>query len=200
MTPRATADDAARTRSRIVRRAVDRASIEGLGGLSFGQLAKDLRLSKAGVAGPFGSKETLQLAVLERAIEVFREQVWEPAADMPAGRARLAAVCENWVGYLERCPFPGGCVITTASVEWDARSGPVHDAVVAAQARWLAALGADADVAIRTGELRASTDARQLAFELNGVGMSLNQAIQLFGDAEAPSRARRALDRLLAPA
>jgi AcrR family transcriptional regulator len=199
MTP-PTADQGRQTRSRIIGRAVDRASIEGLESLSFGELAKDLRLSKAGVAGPFGSKEALQLAAFDRAVQIFREHVWDPAADMPAGRRRLEAVCGNWLSYLEHCPFPGGCVVTTASVEWDARSGPVHDAVATAQKRWLAVLSAEADVAIRTGELSPVPDARQLAFELNGIAMSLNQAIQLLGDSDAPNRARRALDRLMAAA
>ena len=198
MSPRRSAADAAVTRASIVDRAVARASIEGLEGLTIGTLAGELGLSKAGVVGPFGSKEELQLAVCRRAFEIFKEDVWDAAADLPAGRKRLASVCENWISHLNRRVFPGGCFVTTAATEWDAREGPVHDAVAAAQARWLATLRADAEVAIRAGELPRDTDPAQLAFELNGVAMSLNQALILFDDKKAPARARRAVKRLLA--
>jgi hypothetical protein len=71
--------------------------------------------------------------------------------------------------------------------------------VAAGQRRWLATLEADAEVAVRAGELPPDTDPAQLAFELNGVAMSLNQALILFDDERAPKRARRAMERLLAP-
>lgn len=174
------------------------ASITGLEGLTIGRLAAELRLSKAGVVGPFGSKEALQLAVLDRAVELFRELVWTPVADLPPGRERLLATCEAWFRYLERCPLPGGCLVTTASVEWDARGGAVRDAVAAVQARWLRVLGAEAEVAVRAGELPADCDPDQLAFEIMGIGLSLNQAVQLFADPGAGDRARAAVRRLLA--
>jgi AcrR family transcriptional regulator len=197
MSPRHNAEQARRTKAAIVEHAAERASVEGLAGLTIGTLAEQLKLSKAGVIGPFGSKESLQLAAFARGIEVFREHVWEPAADLPAGLPRLAAVCENWISYLERCPLPGGCLVTAASIEWDSRGGPVRDAVAASQRRWLAVLRADADVAVRARELGEGTDPAQLAFELNGIAMSLNQSLQLFGDEQAPARARAAVERLL---
>src|SRR5919197_1328779 len=97
LSPRNSALEAQRTRAAIVDRAVARASIEGLEGLTIGTLAEELGLSKAGVVGPFGSKEELQLAALRRAVDIFKEDVWAPAADLPAGRKRLTAVCEHWI-------------------------------------------------------------------------------------------------------
>jgi AcrR family transcriptional regulator len=200
MSPRHSAEDAQRTRAAIVTLGTEQASIEGLEGMTIGRLATTLGLSKAGVIGPFGSKEALQLEVLGEAVRIFTERVWAPVARLPAGRARLLAACEQWIEYLADCPLPGGCFITTASTEWDAREGPLRDAVAVAQGRWLDTLRADAEVAVRTGELPADTDPTELAFELNGVAMSLNQAIQLFRDAAAPARARRSVARRLAPA
>ncbi len=195
--PRHSAQRARQTRDAIVERAVSRAAVEGLEGLTIGRLAEDLGLSKAGVVGPFGSREGLQLAAFARAMDAFAEQVWAPVAELPAGRERLAAVCARWIELLEHPTWPGGCFMTTAATEWDGRSGPVRDAVVRARARWLGTLRAEAEVAVRAGELPAGTDPDQLAFELNGVAMSLNQAIQLTGDEQAGARARRAVARLL---
>jgi AcrR family transcriptional regulator len=196
--PRRSLQEAQRTRAAIVECAVRQASVEGLDGLTLGRLADELGLSKAGVVGPFGSREQLQLAAFDRAMEVFRQNVWDPVADSPAGRERLAAVCERWMAELERPSFPGGCFMTTAATEWDARSGPVHDAVAKAQRRWLQVLHAEAEVAVRARELPTDTDPDQLVFELNGIAMSLNQAVLLAHDRQAGRRARRAIQRLLA--
>lgn len=198
MSPRSTADQALRTREAIVAGAVARASVEGLEGLTIGTLAAELGLSKAGVVGPFGSKEGLQLAAFAAAMNDFRARVWDPAADRPAGRARLQAICANWVSYLsgDGCP-PGGCFMTTAATEWDSRTGPVHDAVARDQHRWLRVLAAEAEVAVRARELPAETDPAQVAFELNAIAMGLNQALRLQGDDAAIERARRAIARVL---
>jgi hypothetical protein len=87
--------------------------------------------------------------------------------------------------------------MTTAATEWDARSGPIHEAVARAQRRWLNVLRADAEVAVRAREVPPGTDPDQLVFELNGVAMSLNQAVVLAGDGRAAARARKAIERLL---
>jgi AcrR family transcriptional regulator len=49
------------TRDRIVDRALELASTLGLEGLSIGELASSLRLSKSGLFAHFGSKQALQL-------------------------------------------------------------------------------------------------------------------------------------------
>ena len=198
--PRHTAEQAARTRAAIVERAAARASVLGLEGLTIGSLAEDLGLSKAGVVGPFGSRQELQLAAFRRAMAAFRERVWDPIADLPAGRQRLVALCERWIAELQDPAYPGGCFMTTASTEWDARDeGPVRDTIAKWQRLWLRTLSADAEVAVRAGELPPDVDPDQFAFELNGMMMGLNQALRLAADPAAADRARRAAARLLAP-
>jgi hypothetical protein len=123
--------------------------------------------------------------------------VWDPVAELPAGRERLAAVCARWIELLEHPAYPGGCFLTTAATEWDGRAGPVRDAVQRAQARWLRVLRAEAEVGVRAGELPLGTDPDQLVFELNGLAMSLNQSIQLASDTRAGAYARRAVARML---
>jgi AcrR family transcriptional regulator len=197
VSPRVSAAVAHRTRAAIVARGVDVASREGLEGLTIGRLADDLGMSKSGLLGHFGSKETLQLVVLDRAAEIFWREVWEPVADRPAGLARLRAVCASWVGYLERGVFPGGCFFTAAAAEFDDRPGAVRDAVAGYAQRWQRELSWQLRRAVDAGELPPDTDAEQVVFELTGVMMILNQALQLYGDRSAPERARRAMTRLL---
>ncbi|WP_342449650.1 TetR family transcriptional regulator [Kitasatospora phosalacinea] len=50
----------------------------GLEGVTIGALADDLGMSKAGVIGPFGTKEELHLAAVEETVARFRETVLAP--------------------------------------------------------------------------------------------------------------------------
>ncbi|SER77844.1 DNA-binding transcriptional regulator, AcrR family [Streptomyces qinglanensis] len=202
MSPRKSAAEARRTRERIIERSVAIGSVEGLEGLTIGRLATDLGMSKAGVLGHFGTKQALQLAALHGASGLFTRLVWEPVADLQPGLVRLRAFCEAWIRYLEqeRTAFPGGCLFTAASVEFDTRGGPVHDTVARFMLRGRRLLVNDLRIAVEVGELGRGEDPEQLAFELHGLYMGLNQELQLFADATAPARTRRALDRMLGAA
>ncbi|MYT32428.1 MULTISPECIES: TetR/AcrR family transcriptional regulator [unclassified Streptomyces] len=199
MSPRKSVAETRRTRERIVERGVAIASVEGLEGLTIGRLATDLGMSKAGVLGHFGTKQALQLAALEEASAIFSRAVWEPAADEEPGVARLRAICEAWITYLERerGAFPGGCFFITASVEFDGRGGPVRDTVARLFLLWRRRLVQEVRTAVGRGELPAETDPDQIGFELIGLYLGLNQAVQLAADPSAADRTRRALDRLV---
>jgi AcrR family transcriptional regulator len=189
--------EAGRTRDAIVERAVDVASKEGLEGLTIGRLAGDLDMSKAGLIGHFGSKERLQLAALEAAIETFRREVWEPAEDREPGLARLRALCAAWVTYVERPVFPGGCFFAAAATEFDDRGGPVREELTSEARRWRRVLEREIRTAMDAGDLAPDTDPAPLAMDQNGVILVLNNDLMLLRDREAPARARRAIRRLL---
>ena len=197
MSPRRSAAAALDTRRTILARAVDVASVQGLEGLTVGTLADDLHMSKAGVIGPFGSKEELQLAALERAVEIFTDRVWRPAADAEPGLPRLRALYDARFDYLTEPVFPGGCFLAGASTEFDGRPGPVRDAIAAALDRWEAVLRAEVRVAIDAGDLPAGTDPEQLVFELEAFAVAANTALQLHRDPRGARRARIAVERAL---
>jgi AcrR family transcriptional regulator len=197
MSPRSSVAEAGRTRDTIVERAVDVASKEGLEGLTIGRLAGDLDMSKAGLIGHFGSKEQLQLAAIESAIQRFRREVWEPVEDREPGLDRLRALCDSWVSYLERRVFPGGCFFAAAAAEFDDRGGPVRDKLAREARRWRRTLERDANTAAEAGALPKDPEPAQLASELNGVILGLNHDLRLLRDRDAPARARRSIDRLL---
>ncbi|WP_433515098.1 TetR/AcrR family transcriptional regulator [Nonomuraea sp. CA-143628] len=193
MSPRRSVAEALGTRSAILDRSVAIASLEGLEGLTIGRLATELGMSKSGVIGHFGSKEALQLAVLERAGEVFRAEVWEPVVRIEPGLRRLRALCEEWISYLERGVFPGGCFFVAAAHEFDGRVGAVRDAVAARFDAWRGRLLKETRRAVAAGDLPGGTEADLLVFELNGLVMALNHALQLHGDRQAVVWARRAV-------
>ncbi|MET7350533.1 TetR/AcrR family transcriptional regulator [Streptomyces mirabilis] len=197
MSPRKSVAETAATRSRIIDSALTLASMEGLEGLTIGRLATDLEMSKAGVIGHFGSKEALQLAVLAAAVERFRLRVPARAVGARPGTERLTRAFDEWIDYMAQGEGHGGCFLTSVASEFDGRPGPVRDAVLDALASWSAYVAAELGTAVEARELPPHTDVEQLAFELNGVALAANQSIQLHRDPQAPTRARRAVARLL---
>jgi AcrR family transcriptional regulator len=186
-----------RTREAILDRAVDIASLEGLEGLTIGRLAVELGMSKSGLFGHFGSKEELQLATLEAANTVLWREVIEPAVQVESGLARLRALIDGYIRYLEREVFPGGCFLSAAAAEFDGRPGAVRDAIAVASRGWTNELEGQAGIAVAKGELPDGTDPAQLAFELNALADGANATYQLHMDRRAFERARTAIERLL---
>ncbi|MGW0878225.1 TetR/AcrR family transcriptional regulator [Streptomyces sp. NPDC002671] len=179
-----------RTRKLVLRRTVDIASVEGLEALTVGRLAAELELSKSGVFALFGSKQELQLATVREATRIFTERVIRPTEETPAGLGRLWRLCELWLEYSRGRVFPGGCFFYGVIAEFDARTGPVHDAVVRAQRGWSAYVERSIDEARTAGDLRADTDVRQLAFELVALMETANALSVLHGEETAYGRAR----------
>ena len=195
--PRRSTAAVVETRAAVTQAAVDRASVEGLDGLTIGRLAGEVAMRKSSVFSLFGSKRELQLATLEAAIEQFTDQVWGPVADERPGRTRLLALCDSWLAYHEREALPGGCFLTTATIEFDARPGPLRDAVASCMSRWLGVLEREVAVAIDAGELPADTPPADVAFELNALAAAASYGFQLSRDPEVFTRARRSMRRAL---
>src|SRR4051812_6402611 len=186
--PRRSADDVAASRTSAVEAAVDLASVQGLEGITIGRLADDLSMSKSGLIGRFGDKEAMQRAVLAAAIERFTDTVWRPASRVEPGLPRLEAIIDAWIAHLRDGVFPGGCFVTTASVEYDARPGPLRDHAAAAVSRWLGALEAEARRAREAGDLPVDRDPPDVAFELHSLASGGSVAGRLTGDAAALDR------------
>ena len=185
------------TRNLILDEAVSLAMKVGLEGLTIGALASRLDLSKSGLFAHFGSKQDLQLLTLRHAETLFQAAVLVPALAEPAGLLRLRALLANWLAWLER-DLPGGCVMLAASGEYDDRPGAVRDLLVSGQRELRGVLVKAIRQAIDAGQLDASTDPWQLAFETFGAVLAAHHDRRLLGDARAAARAKAAFDRLIA--
>jgi AcrR family transcriptional regulator len=186
-----------RTREAIVDQALDLATVKGLEALSIGALAAETGMSKSGLFAHFGSKEALQLAVLEAASARFSEQVIKPSRAETRGLRRLIALVERWMDWANSEQLSGGCPFVAAQVEWDDREGPVRDYLVWAQRSWLGVLAAAAEKAVAQGDLRADLDARAFAHDVYAIALGYHNAQRLLRDPNAESYARDAFRRLL---
>ena len=182
----------------------------GLENVTLGVLATELDLSKSGLFAHFESKEALQLAVLEEAVERFKQRVIGPALAAPRGEPRFRALFE---GYLEWMTVgggdgrgfddaaerrTGGCIFMALSQEYDDRPGKVRDAVVQSQRDWRAFVAGAARMGVTEGHFRTDLDVEQVAFEFVGIGMTCQQTRKLLDDPDADKRARTAFRGLLA--
>jgi AcrR family transcriptional regulator len=181
----------AATRAAILERAVDLASVEGLEALSIGRLAGELEMSKSGLFAHFGSKQELQLAIVEAAAQRFREAVIEPVVDVPDGGGRLRAMTSAYISHLESNCYSGGCFWAATSTEYDDRPGPVRDAIAGALDAWLGELE-------RQARLAGVADPERLAFELYALVMGANSRFRLSGDRRVFAYARDSAEALLA--
>jgi AcrR family transcriptional regulator len=183
-------------RAAVVEQAIDVASVDGFNGLTFGALATTTGVSKPALQTLFGTKETLQLAVLAAATQVWQEKVLRPAESQPDGLPQLRALVTGWIDYLPT--FKGGCPFVAGASELDGRPGPVRDALAKAVARGQDLVRRQAALAIRLGELAADADSNQVAYDLHAVVLKANHDLQLFGDPSALDRARSALGSVIA--
>jgi AcrR family transcriptional regulator len=186
----------AATRETILESAYAIACRDGLEGLSIGDLAQAVGMSKSGVFAHFGSREDLQLAVLDNGGKRFGEAVLIPALRAPRGIARLRAIVDGWFDWVR--DNRQGCLIMGAVSEYDSRPGRLHDAVVELIQRWRDATARAVALAVEAGELRSGTDASQLSFEIFGVALALHNDTRLFDPGHARAQAVRAVERLLA--
>ncbi len=185
------------TRQAILARAFELATKVGVSGLSIGRLAEDLRLSKSGLFAHFGSKEALEVAVVEEASRQFVHDVMGPALREPRGEPRVRALFERWLAWGQR---PGGCFFVGASAELDDRPGPPRDALVRACKDWIDELAKAVRIAVREGHFRADVDPDQLAFEIYGAMLSSHTFLHFLRDPAALDHTRHAFERLIASA
>lgn len=188
------------TRAAILDRALATTSRVGLEGISIGSLARQVGMSKSGLFAHFGSKEDLQLQILEVAVERFVEVVIRPSMTAPRGAPRVRALIDNWMRWSDAGFLPGGCVFVALANELDDRPGPLRDRLVDYQEKWLAALAKAVRLAQEEGHYRRDLEPEQLAYELYSVALGYHHFRRLLRDPAARGRAERAYEELLAGA
>jgi AcrR family transcriptional regulator len=185
--------DGEQTRATILEAATRLATLEGLDGLSIGRLAEEIGMSKSGLYAHFGSKEDLQLAAIDTAVDIFDREVIGPAREPKTAFARLEALCELFLGYLEKPVFPGGCFFASAAAELDTHPGVVKERLVEVLGAWLGLIERRVRQAQDAGELDSDEDPALLAFELDAFMKMGNSVTLLHGGPTGLEQARRAI-------
>ena len=189
--------DGARTREAIVHEAVALATVDGLEGLSIGNLAHALDMSKSGIYAHFGSKQDLQLATVDEAARIFHAEVIEPALGAPPGLDQLVAVCDAFFDHLDAADLPRRLLLRRRRPRdgHPARARQGADRHVPGRVH-----GADPPVRRRrrrAHELPDDEDPDALTFELSGIILAANANFVLHQDPAALDMAKRIVRRRL---
>src|SRR5262245_10287913 len=186
------------SRAAILHAAAKLATMKGLEGLSIGDLAAEVGMSKSGLYAHFKSKEELELATIETAADIFEREVLQPATGAHAGAERLGALADAFLSHVERRVFPGGCFFAAVASELDTRPGPARDRVVAVLDTWQSLLRQCLLDAQASGKIDPKAEIAQAVFEIQAMLLAGNFQFVLTNDPILLTRARQGVEHVLA--
>jgi AcrR family transcriptional regulator len=189
--------DGERSRRAVLDAAAGEATVHGLGGLTLGKLAAKMSMSKSGLHALFGSKEGLELAIIETARAIYHERIVRPALQEVDPHKRLIALCDNWLSLVEQDVFPGGCFFASANAEFDTHPGPVRDQLAFLYTAWRETINDAVVQAQAARTLPAQQPAQELTFQILGILRQANDMYLLYDDASHIQMGRTVLERLL---
>lgn len=186
------------TRAVILETALKIVSLSGIQGLTIGELAKAVGMSKSGLFAHFGGKDQLQLAVLQLAVERFVDVVMKPAFKVQRGEPRLKAMLKNWLEHLnDASTLPGGSILIGASTELDDRPGILRDFVQKAQRDLISNIEKAAKMAVDEGHFRKDLDVEQFAWSMYAFVLGYQHSKRMLDDPKAELYLKRAFKGLL---
>src|SRR5256885_16005929 len=97
----------------------------GLESLTIGNVAERAGLSKSGVFSRVGSREELQIAVLNEYGRRMTERALLPALRAARGLPRLQAIWNGWLGWVRDGKVWSSCPFVNGAVGYRARPGAV---------------------------------------------------------------------------
>jgi len=169
----------------------------GLTAITLGNLAEKAEVSKSGLFAHFGSKEELQIALLEHSANIASQVVILPSLTEPEGLPRLQSLIQNWFGWPSRAELPGGCPVAAAMFELDDVENPVKEKVAALNTEWQAYISQLVKEACHLGHLDPKLDVNQFVWQLFGIYL-VHHVFQRFErDPDVNVKATRAVDALI---
>jgi AcrR family transcriptional regulator len=190
----------AKTREAILERAVSIASQFGLTGLTIGGLARELGLSKSGLIAHFGTKEALDLAVLQAGTSLFSSHVLVPAGRSDPGEPRVRALFDGWLRYANLKQLPGGDIFFAVTAELDDRPGVCRYYLARVQKHWLQSIENATREAMVKRHFRETLEPGQISFNVMSILHGYHVYARLLNDPLATKRSQAAFEALIARA
>lgn len=186
------------SRAAILLTAAKMATTKGLNGLSIGDLAAEVGMSKSGLYAHFKAKEELELETIETAAAIFDSEVLQFETKVQAGTERLWVLVNSFLSYLERRVFPGGCFFAAVALELDKRPGPARDRVVEVLDKWLSSLRQCILDAQASGEIDSNAVVEQAVYEIEAMLLAANFLFVMTNDPIKLTQARTGVGNVLA--
>ena len=187
------------TKERILSEGLNLIAQQGLDGVTLGVLAGRTGMSKSGLFAHFGSKEEVQLSLIEETLRIVYATFVAKAMQEPEGLVRVRALFSGWLGWSERAGLNGGCPIAAGMFERDdfPAEDPVRRKLVQAERHWRHMLLETVKEAVDRAELKGDLDVAQFVWEMSGIYLSHHVSHRFLKDPKATQRATKAFERLV---
>ncbi len=187
------------TKDRILAQGVDLLSENGFAQVTVGLLAQRTGMSKSGLFAHFGSKEEVQLGLMEETVRMSSTCFVEPAMQNAPGLGRLRALIYGWLGWTGKAGLSGGYPIAAGLFELDdvAESDPVRQRLLSMEEQWRELLIRITRETVETGELASHLDVDQFVWELCGIYLNHHVSERFLHDPAAMTRAQSAFEALV---
>ena len=181
----------------ILEKAIYLTSVMGFEGFSIGELAKKTRMSKSGLFGHFGSKESLQLAVLEAVVEDFKTKVMGPGLQKKTGKDRLQKLFGFWMDWAIADDKEKASALISACIELENREGQLRNYLIQEQIIWMDCIRRSAQKAVAEGTFKQGLDTAWFAFQFNSIGLGFNFSQRFLQDPRSLGHAKNSLEILI---
>jgi len=161
------------TKAAILQAALEIASKSGLEGLTIGNIAETVNMSKSGVFAHFGSREELQVEVVKAYYQRFEDLVFGPALLKPKGLPRLKQMISAWL-KMSIGDDTSSCFFISGAAEFDDRTGIVRDALVQSVEDWRSAIRRAIKESIAAGHLKKTVNPDDLLFQLYSIVLGVH--------------------------
>lgn len=186
------------TKKQILEEAMKIASTLGIQGITIGELAKKVGMSKSGLFAHFANKDNLQLEILTMASEHFVETVFKPAFKKDVGIPRLEAMFNNWLIFLnDDSTLPGGSIFISASFELDDRPGVLKDFVQKSQELLILNIEKAVQLAIECKHLKPTTNKNEFAWKLYSFVLGYHHFKRMLHNPKAEELIKNAFKELI---
>lgn len=186
-----------KSRAAILLVAAQLVTTRGMQGMSISDLATHLGMSKSGLYAHFKSKEELELATIESAIQIFDKEVLQSVRAAAPGTQRLMTLVEVFLSYLERKVFPGGCFFAAVASEVDTQPGRARDRILEVMNGWRNLIRQCLEEARSQHEIDRNADLEQAVFEVQGMLTAANFQFVMANDPRLLQQARKAVQNVL---
>lgn len=187
----------AQTKATILKAALEIAHQYGLEGLTIGNIAEAVGMSKSGVFAHFGSREELQVEVVRTYHALFQEFVFLPALSKPKGLPRLTHMINSWL-KMSVGEDTSSCFFISKASEYSDREGMVRDELILSVQMWRAALLRAIKESIAVGHLKRSVNPETLQFQIYSVVLGVHHDSRFLENPKSLVIANRLIKNILA--
>jgi len=188
-----------RAKDSIIEKASYFATSTGLSGLTIGQLASELKMSKSGLFAHFGSKENLQNAILNHIEKLFKRHVIIPCLREPKGKKRVLKLFDLLIDWIGNKKGHNGCLYVTASFEF-AEMNPkdnIRKRIIEIQNKFNKFIIVLIDEAIQNKEFKVNISSIDFTYDLWSIMLGFHHRQKLLKDPNSQKHAYRSFNLLL---